>query len=205
MNKKIIIIGASGHGKVIADIVLKSHDILVGFLDDGIEKGTLIFDEYKVLGDSSCVEQYNDCEFIIGIGSNEIRNKISGRFNVKWYTAIHPSAIIATKAFIDEGCVVMANAIINMNAKIGKHCIINTGAIIEHDCEIGDYVHISPNATICGGVNIGAMTHIGASATIRNYKSITSNCVIGMGSVVVADINEEGTYVGIPARRLYNE
>lgn len=202
MNKKIIIIGASGHGKVIADIVLKSHDILVGFLDDGIEKGTLIFNEYEVLGDSSCVEQYNDCEFIIGIGSNEIRNKISGRFNVKWYTAIHPSAIIATKVFIDEGCVVMANAIINMDAKIGKHCIINTGAIIEHDCEIGNYVHISPNATLCGTVKVGSYTHVGASATIKNNIDITSNTVVGAGSVVIRNIEEKGNYVGVPARKL---
>ena len=202
MNRKVIIIGASGHGKVIADIVLKSHDILVGFIDDGVAKETIIFDHYKVLGDISCVEYFKDYEFIIAIGNNAIRKKIAESINVNYYTAIHPTSIIASDVEIEEGTCVMARSVINMHAHIKKHSIINTGAIVEHDCCIEDYVHVSPNAVICGGVKVGTLTHIGASATIRNYKSITSNCTIGMGCVVTDDINEEGVYVGIPARKL---
>lgn len=201
MNKKVIIIGASGHGKVIADIVLKSQDILVGFLDDGIEKGTRILN-YEVLGDSTYVNQYPDCEFIIGVGSNAIRAHIADKCKVKWYTAIHPGANVAMDVTIGEGTVIMANAVMNTSVKIGSHCIINTGAIIEHDCEIGDYVHISPNATLCGTVKVGSYTHIGASATIKNNIDITSNTVVGAGSVVIRNIEEKGTYVGVPARKL---
>ena len=202
MNRKVIIIGASGHGKVIADIVLKSQDILVGFLDDGVAKDTIIFDNYKVIGNLTCIEDYQDHEFIIAIGNNAIRKKIAESINVNYYTAIHPTSIIASDVLIEEGSCVMARSVINMHAHIKKHCIINTGSIIEHDCIIEDYVHVSPNAVLCGGVKVGTLTHIGASATVRNYKSITSNTIIGMGCVVSDDINEEGVYVGIPARKL---
>lgn len=203
MNKKVIIIGASGHGKVIADIVVKSNDIVVGFLDDGISAGTSILG-FPVLGKTSDCINYLDCEFVIGIGNAKIRRKIAETYGgqLNWYTAIHPSAIIGLKVVICEGTVVMANAIINTSTQIGQHCIINTGAIVEHDNIIDDYVHISPNATLCGVVHIGENTHIGASATIKNVINITSDVVVGAGSVVIKDINEKGTYVGVPARKL---
>lgn len=201
MNRKVIIIGASGHGKVIADIVLKKHDCLVGFLDDGIEKNTEILG-YKVLGKTEDALKYHDCEFAIGIGSNEIRHKIASQYPLNWYTAIHPSAQIGMNVHIDEGTVVMANAVINSCSKIGKHCIINTCSIVEHDNVIEDFVHISPHATLCGTVFIGEMSHIGANATIKNNIHIISNCRVGAGCVVVKDITKEGTYIGVPARRM---
>lgn len=202
VNRKVVVIGASGHGKVIADIILKSHDILVGFIDDGVAKDTIIFDNYKVLGDTTMVNEYKDCLFIIGVGTNEIRKKIADKLDVNYYIAIHPNAIIASQVHIEEGTCVMAKTVINMDAHIGKHCIINTGSIVEHDCVLHDYVHVSPNATVCGGVEVGELTQIGASATIRNYKNITANTTIGMGAVVCDDINEEGVYVGIPAKKM---
>lgn len=201
MNKKVIIIGASGHGKVIADIVLKSKDILVGFLDDGILVNTDILG-YEVLGKTEDLKNYPDCEFVIGIGNNKIRKRIAETYDVNWYTAIHPTAVIAMDTVICEGSVVMANAVINTSAQIGQHCIINTGAVIEHDNFIEDYVHISPNATLCGTVTVKEGTHIGAGAIIKNNTSITSNTIIGAGCVVTKDIIEEGTYVGVPARKL---
>lgn len=201
MNRKVIIIGASGHGKVIADIVLKNHDCLVGFLDDGIEKDTEILG-YKVLGKTEDVMKYSDCEFVIGIGSNEIRHRIASQYSLNWYTAIHPSSQIGLDVHIGEGTVVMANAVINSCSKIGKHCIINTCSIVEHDNVIEDFVHISPHATLCGTVFIGEMSHIGANATIKNNIHIISNCRVGAGCVVVKDITKEGTYIGVPARRM---
>src|SRR5262249_20302521 len=99
--------------------------------------------------------------------------------------------------------VVMANVVINPNTKIGVHSIINTGAIIEHDNHIGDFVHVSPNATLCGTVSVGNGTHIGASVTVKNNISICGDCKIGIGAAVVKDIVEPGTYVGVPARSMY--
>lgn len=201
MSKKVIIIGASGHGKVIADIIEQSNDIVVGFLDDGKEKGTTVLG-YEVLGTTEDVELYSDHYFIIAVGNNKIRRMIAEKFDVNWYTAIHPTATISKYATICEGTVVMAKAIINADTQIGCHCIINTGAIIEHDNVINDYVHISPNATLCGVVHVGENTHIGASATIKNVINITSDVIIGAGSVVIKDITEKGTYVGVPVRKL---
>ena len=200
--KKVVIIGASGHAKVIADIVIKSGDELVGFLDDNTTLPDVIIG-YPYLG---VIDRYRDfsenCHFVIGIGNNLIRKRISESVIVKWYTAIHPSAQIAIDTQYGEGTVVMANAVVNTSAIIGNHCIINTGAIVEHDNRIGDYVHISPNASLCGTVSIGDLTHIGAGSTVKNNIFICSEVVVGAGGVIVRDITESGTYVGVPVRKL---
>lgn len=202
MSKSVVIIGASGHGKVIADIVLKSGDKVIGFLDDGIEKGKLIVG-FEVLGKISDYKNYSDCEFVIAIGDPHIREKITDILNVKWYTAIHPTAVISSlDVEIGEGTVVMANAVINSCAKIGRHCIINTGAIVEHDNILSDYVHLSPNVALAGMVSVGKSTHIGTGACTKQVVNIVSNCIIGAGSVIVRDINESGTYIGVPARKI---
>lgn len=202
MPKKIIIIGASGHGKVIADIVIKSGDDIIGFLDDGVEKGTLVAG-IQVLGKIECYASYKDCEFVIAIGNQNVRKKIANKLPVKWYTAIHPSAVISSlEVEVGEGTVIMANAVINSSAKIGKHCIINTASIVEHDNKLGDYVHISPNAALAGGVSVGKMTHIGVGACVKNNINIAPNCTIGAGAAVVKDISESGTYIGVPARKI---
>lgn len=208
MNRKVVILGAGGHAKVIADIIEKSNDILLGFLDDAklIDEVIIKEKQYKVIGrinDCSNIQKENkDVEFIIGIGNNEIRKKISETHKeLKYYTAIHPSTQIALDVEIGEGTVLMPNTCVNTSAKIGKHCIVNTGSIVEHDNVIHDYVHISPNATLCGTVEIGELTHIGAGSTIRNNISICEKCVIGAGSVVVKNISERGTYMGVPARK----
>lgn len=206
MRKKVVIIGAGGHAKVIADIIEKSGDEIAGFLDDNKKKGTTIIKEYKVLGDFNnrfpLAIANSDYEFIIAIGDNKKREEISHSPNLKFYTAIHPSAQIGLDAEIQEGTVIMANACINSSAKIGKHCIINTGAIIEHDNIIEDFVHISPNVALGGTVKIGKNSHVGIGSIIKNNITICENCKIGAGAVVVKDIKEEGTYVGVPARKI---
>ena len=195
MSKEVIVIGAGGHGKVIADIIKRSGDIVIGFLDDDSSKSGCM----GVISD--CVK-YKDKYFVIGMGSNSIRKRISEAYSgLKYYTAIHPSADIADDVSVGEGTVIMAKAVINASSKIGKHCIVNTGAVIEHDNMIGDYVHIAPNATLCGTVKVGNITHIGAGAVIKNNTVIANDVVLGCGSVVVKNIIEAGTYIGVPARK----
>lgn len=205
-KKNVVIIGAGGHAKVIADIIKKSDDEIIGFLDDKIENGTIILENYKVIGDLNnrfaMAVTKKDVEFIIAIGDNKKRAEISHSPNLKFYTAIHPSAQIGLDVEIQEGTVVMANACINSSAKIGKHCIINTGAIIEHDNIIEDFVHISPNVALGGTVKIGKSTHVGIGSTIKNNITICENCKIGAGAVVVKDIEKEGTYIGVPAKKM---
>lgn len=206
MYKNVIIIGAGGHAKVIADIVLKSGDVVVGFLDDNVEIDTVIIKEnnLKVLGKvDSCynLQEKNDVEFVIAIGDNRIRQIISEKYDLKYYTAVHPTAVIGSEVSIAEGTVIMPNVCINCSSRIGKHCIINTGAIVEHDNEIDDFVHISPNATLAGTVKVGKATHIGVGAIIKNNISICERIIVGAGAVVVKNIEEPGIYVGIPATK----
>lgn len=206
MAKDVVIIGAGGHGKVIADIVVKSGDNVIGFLDDSKEVGDVIINKFAIIGkveDCEKLQQGNkDLFFVIAIGNNYVRKDIFEKYKLNYYTAIHPTAVIGMDVQIGIGTVIMANACINSSAKIGNNCIINTGAIIEHDNVIEDNVHVSPNATLCGTVRVGECTHIGAGVTVRNNVYITSDCVIGAGGVVVKDIENKGTYIGVPVRRL---
>lgn len=192
MRKKVIIFGASGHGRVIADIVRANGDEFLGFLDDDITKPSLgIIADYRKF----------DAEFVVGIGNEETRERIS-QYNCKWYTAVHPSAIVSQEAEVGIGSVVMANAVINSGARVGKHCVINTGAIIEHDDRIEDFAHISVGVKLGGNVTVGKGTWVGIGATVNNNLNIRSNCIIGAGAVVVKDIIEQGVYIGLPARRV---
>lgn len=189
--KKVVILGASGHAHVIADIIIARGDKVEAFLDDNTSIAC-------VSGSILNYIDFKDCEFVIGIGNAEIRKKLSD-LPVKWYTAIHPSAVVSPKATIGEGTVVMPNAVINSGAIIGKHSIINTGAVVEHDNAIGNYVHISVGAKVGGTVTIGNSTWVGIGAVVNNNIKICGRCVIGAGAVVVKNINEIGTYIGVPA------
>lgn len=202
MKHNVIILGTGGHGKVIADIVLCSGDQIIGFLDDNAENK--LFLGFPVLGRCKDYIKFPDAEFIVAIGNGAIRKKLVDRMSdVRWYTAIHPSACISTlDVSIGGGSAVMPNAVVNAGAKIGCHCIVNTGSVVEHDNTLSNYVHIAVGAKICGTVRIGEETWIGAGATVRNNLSICSQCMIGAGAVVVKDIVQAGTYVGIPAKRL---
>ena len=204
MPKNVVIIGAGGHAKVIADIITKSNDNVIGFLDDNLDiQNKTIYLNKTVLGTTKDIDKYKEYYFIIGIGNNNIRENIANSYDLKWYTAIHPNAIIANEVSIEEGSVVMAGSIINTGTKIGKHCIINTKSSLDHDNIIENYVHISPGATLAGTVHIKEKTWICAGATIINNITIAKNNIIGAGSVVIKDINEtNGTYVGVPARRV---
>lgn len=203
MSKSVIIIGASGHGKVVADIVVKNGDQVVGFLDDN-PRLTNKYLDFPVLGEVSKYSSFTKVYFVIAIGNARVREEISEKLgNVAWYTAIHPDAVIsAIDVSIGEGTVIMANAVINSGAKIGRHCIINTGAIVEHDDQIADYVHISVGAKLAGTVVIGKSSWIGIGACVSNNIEICGNCTIGAGAAVVKNIDKPGTYVGVPAERM---
>lgn len=204
MKDKIVIIGASGHGKVVADIAKLNGYQEIVFVDDDIntEKCGL----YKVVGTSNDVSKYKErYDFFVAIGSNDIREKLTDKLNdlnIEPILLIHPSAVIDATVSISSGTVIMANAVLNADVKIGKGCIINTGSTVDHDCIINDYVHISPGAHVAGTVNIGKSSWIGIGATVINNVTISPNCTIGAGSVVIRNIDENGTYTGIPIKRV---
>lgn len=201
MSEPIILIGGSGHAKVIIDCIWASGGGAAGILDDGIPAGTLV-SGVPVLGKVQDFENYREYSFVIAIGNNEVRQAMAERMAVRWATVVHPGAVVSPSARLGEGTVVMPNAVINACAVVGKHCIVNTGAVVEHDDVLEDYVHISPNAALGGTVTVRCGTHVGIGACVRNNTDICAHCKIGAGAAVVKSITEPGTYVGVPARRM---
>lgn len=186
---------------MVMDVILRAGDEVLGFLDDDAEKK----DIWGIPRLGRLAEWFaftKEALFITAIGSGEVRRRLAETAAVSWHTAIHPSALIGRDVEIGEGSVIMAGAVINSGSRIGRHCIVNTGAVVEHDNRIGDYVHLSPHATLCGTVTVEQMTHIGAGATVKNNLIICEKTVVGAGAAVVRNIEEPGTYVGVPARRI---
>lgn len=206
--QKIYIIGAGGHASVVLDIIKSLGDSAInkvsGFFVDTIDKGSKVMG-IEVLGNISDISNCSskDVGFVIAIGSNEAREKISKKLDkLNYITLIHNSAIIGSDVVLEAGTVVMAKAVINAHAKIGAHVIINSGAIVEHDCYVGDYVHISPGAVLCGAVTVGSGSWVCAGATIIPKVKICENTIVGAGATVISDIIESGRYVGLPAKKI---
>ena len=201
--KQLSIIGASGHGKVIADIARKLGYTEIVFLDDN--ENISQCGNYPVIGKSSEASRM-DTDIIVGIGNADIRKRIQESIpEERIVTLIHPDAVIAEDVLIGRGTVVMAGVVINPGVKIGKGCIINTCSSVDHDCKVGDYVHIAVGSHLCGTVTVGSRTWIGAGTTVSNNVDIYPDCMIGAGAVVISDIRESGTFVGVPARRMNME
>lgn len=198
--KKIVMIGAGGHGKVVADIAGKCGYTAIEFLDDDIN--IKICGKYPVVGDSSRVKDMNG-DVVVTVGSSAVRRRIQESIEEERLAVlIHPDAVIAEDAVMGKGTVVMAGTVINPGSVIGRGCIINTCASVDHDCKVGDYVHVAVGAHLAGSVTIGDGTWIGAGAVINNNVNICGDCMIGAGAVVIKDIEEPGTYVGIPAKKV---
>ncbi len=198
--RKLAIVGASGHGKVVADIARKNGYNEIIFLDD--DENIHECGGYPVVGKSSEVRKM-EIDVIVGIGNANVRKRIQESIpDEKLATLIHPHAVVAEDVVIGAGTVVMAGAVINSGARIGRGCIINTCSSVDHDCEVGDYVHIAVGSHLCGNVYVGEETWIGAGATVSNNVSICPDCMIGAGAVVIKDIKETGTYVGVPVKSL---
>lgn len=195
MNR-LIIIGASGHGKVVADIAkLNGYQDIV-FVDDDVTKKVCA--GYPVI--SGC-ENAPEGDVIVAIGNCKIRQRIANQFiDRKQPVLIHPKAVIADSVKIGDGSVVMAGAVINVDSVIGHGCIINTCSSVDHDCILDDFVHIAVGAHLCGTVKIGGNAWIGAGATVNNNLNICGGCTIGAGAVVIKNIDKPGTYLGVPAR-----
>lgn len=194
--KKLIIIGASGHGKVIADIAVKNGYEDIVFLDDN--ESLTECAGFPVVGKTS--EAANmDGDKIVAIGNAIIRERIQKK-NENIVTLIHPNAVISRRVRIGKGTVVMAGVVINSDAVIGEGCIINTCSSVDHDCKVGDFSHVSVGSHVAGTAVVGERTWIGAGATVSNNVIISSDCMIGAGAVVVKDIEKAGTYIGVPAK-----
>lgn len=191
--KFMYLYGASGHAKVIIDIIRSMNLPIDGIFDDN--------DAVKILCGIEVNHKWSgQSPVIISIGNNRIRKFIAERLDCEFDKAIHLSSVISPSVYVGEGTAIMAGAIINADAKIGNHCIINTGASIDHECVIDDFAHVSPHATLCGNVSVGEGSWVGAGATVLPEIKIGKWCVIGAGSVVIKDVPDNTVVAGVPAK-----
>ena len=202
----IVLIGDSGHAKVVKDIILTNGDYILGILDD---KYTDVFKEDQMIkGPVTYLHELlknEQVKVIIAIGNNRIRQQIVSRINIpvdRYITCIHPSAIVSPSAIIEKGTVVMPGVVINADASIGMHSIINSNAVVEHDCLVENYVHISPSSILTGGVKIAEGVHLGAGSSVIPLIEIGSWTTVGAGAVVVDNLPAYCTAVGAPAKAI---
>lgn len=201
--KKLIIIGAGGHGKVVADIALLLNRYKkIAFLDDNENIKTAL--SFKVIGKTDMASLYiNEYDFFIAVGNSYLRRKFTENLismGANLATLIHPSAIIGSDVQIGLGTVIMAGAVVNCLSRIGCGCIINTKSSVDHECAIDDYVHLSPGVTLSGNVSVGRGSWLCSGSIISNDLKIVAETIIGAGAVVIKDIITPGVYVGNPAK-----
>jgi sugar O-acyltransferase (sialic acid O-acetyltransferase NeuD family) len=206
MASKVLVYGAGGHGKVVADILLSAKiKGLVGFVDDNKAQGTVLLG-LPVLGDSHWLMEHVSNEnfaVVLGVGNNATREIIAERCRtagIEVLTAIHPSAVIARSANVLPGAVVMAGAVINSEARIGMGAVVNTGAVVEHDVIVENYAQLMPNATMAGGARLGVCSILGAGAVILPYIVVGCRTTVGAGAVVVSDLPDHVIAIGVPAK-----
>lgn len=201
MNNKLLIVGAGGHAKVVCDLAKNYYKNIV--VADDKATGQLL--GCKIIGTLNEVKQGERCDFIVAIGSNEVREKIFTDLIEQGFTPvslIHPTATIGEGVQIGVGSVVFAGAVINACAKVGIGCIVNTMASIDHDCEVGEFSHLAVASHFAGTVKCGKNCFFGTNSAVINNVSICDNVIIGAGATVVKDVLEQGTYVGTPCKKI---
>jgi sugar O-acyltransferase (sialic acid O-acetyltransferase NeuD family) len=201
----VILFGAGGHARVIADIARCSgRDVYALVVDSDSAQSSL--DGVPVLNDiRQAADRHPGAYWCVCIGDNHSRATVVARLkgvlpDVQFLSLIHPSAAIARDVVIGEGTVVMAGTVVNPGTKIGQHCIVNTGACIDHDNVLEDFASIAPGVITGGNVSIGVGAAVGIGACARHGVSIGEHAVIGAGSVVLGDIPGSSVAFGTPCR-----
>ncbi|EGR1581859.1 acetyltransferase [Vibrio parahaemolyticus] len=204
MNKTCAILGASGHGKVVAEIAELNGYTNIEFFDDRWPELQNV-EHWPVKGNSETLlkvaSHFNLT--VIAIGNNEVRlekQKLLSIAGAKFSVLEHPRATISRHSQLGVGTVVMAGAVINPFVKVGKACIINTASTIDHDCSLADGVHVSPGCNLAGGVTVGEGTWLGIGSQVKQLISIGAGVIVGAGATVVNRVPDFQTVVGTPAQ-----
>jgi len=197
MAIKISLFGASGHGKVILDILQSAGQTVAVVYDDHPKQPNLLG---VPIVSTSGLDLAKIDSLILSIGNNKVRKRLATKLNVTFAKAIHPSAILSKRIAIGDGSVIMAGVKVNPDAVIGKHCILNTGAIVEHDCNIGDFAHLSPGVALAGNVTVGEGTHVGIGSCVIQGITIGKWVTIGAGAVIIKDVPDYAVVVGNPGK-----
>lgn len=204
LSRTLVILGAGGHGRVVASAAQAAGWGDIAFMDPGYPENRST-GEWQVEADGRSLAAIGNRTAIVAIGDNATRMAEIARCQAESIglgVLVHPSAWVCDSVRPGDGTVVLAQAAVNYGAKIGRGVIVNTGAVVEHDCLLGDCVHVSPGAVLAGGVQAGRCAWIGAGAIVRQGVLIGEGAVVGMGSVVISDVPAHTTWVGVPARAL---
>lgn len=197
----LVVFGAGGHGKVVADILLAAGLPVFGFVDDGRDVGEKVLG-LPVVGPAAWLRSTR-ARVALGVGDNRARANVAASCQAAGatlVTAIHPRAVVSSSARIEAGAVVMALAVVNPDATIERGAIVNTAAVVEHDCTVGAFAHVSPNAAMAGGCRIGAFAHLGIGAAMLPLTAVGDGTVVGGGALVARDLPPGVIARGIPAR-----
>jgi sugar O-acyltransferase (sialic acid O-acetyltransferase NeuD family) len=198
MSKKLAIIGAGGHGKVIGEIALLNNYESINFFDDKFSKIKEF--PFDIIGSLEYLKDHleNYDFFFVAIGNNRSRHdKIQWlkKEKVNIVSLVHPKSIISKFSSLDIGTCVMANAVINIGSFIKEGVIINTSASIDHDCIIEEYAHISPNCSLSGSIKIGKFSHLGTGTSVQPGIRVGNNVKTGIGSKIYKDILDDKIYI----------
>jgi acetyltransferase EpsM len=196
---RVFLYGASGHAKVICEILEAQNQTPSGLIDDNPDLTSML--EYQIFNTLEQAALTPDDQFIISIGNNRTRKAIAAKLHaVKFTNAIHPAALISPRSSFGFGTVVMPNVSVNVHSTIGNHVILNTNCSIDHDCKIEDFVHISPNVALAGNVQVGEGTHIGIGACVKQNIRIGKWVIVGAGAVIIRDVPDYAVVVGNPGK-----
>ncbi|MBK9135499.1 MAG: acetyltransferase [Betaproteobacteria bacterium] len=210
----VIVVGAGGHGCVVADALLATGVQVLGFIDEDEARHGSHCIGLPVLGGDRTLERHvpealrlaNGIGGVGGVraaGEPGRRESVQRRLETRGWIFLgvrHPSAIVAPSAAVDESAQLLAGSVVQPGARVGRGAIINTRSVVEHDSVVGAFAHVAPGAVLCGGVVLGDGVHVGAGAVVRQGLRIAASTVIGVGAAVVRDCSG-GTWVGVPARR----
>lgn len=206
---RLVVIGGSGHGKVVLDTLdCERRHVVVGLLDAAIPRGSLVMGR-PVLGQEEdlprLMEQLDIEAGMVAIGDNWTRARVMERLKTlapgfRFAAAVHPSARVAQDVVIGDGTVVMAGAVIQPGCRLGVGAIVNTSASLDHDGLLGDYSSLAPGVVAGGNLALGAYSAVGLGALIRHGIRIGEHTVVGAGSLVLHEIPSHVVAYGAPAR-----